>query len=264
MKVIIKNNYNECSEYVATHIMNQILQARPTPNSPFVLGLPTGSTPLGVYKILAEKVKSGVLSFKNVVTFNMDEYVGLSKDDPQSYQYFMIHNFFKEIDIEKHNINIPNGMAKELTKECQEYEEKIAKYKKIDLFFGGIGTDGHIAFNEPFSSLTSRTRVKPLTSETIRSNSRFFGNDYNKVPKQALTVGVGTVMDSDEVIIMATGVEKARAIRHAIEGGVSSSWTVSALQLHKNATIVCDEAATEELKVKTYRYFKEIERNTIE
>ena len=259
MKVIIKKDYNECSEYVAAHIMNKILKAKPSSDSPFVLGLPTGSTPLGVYRILAEKVKTGVLSFKNVVTFNMDEYAGLSKEDVQSYQYFMINNFFKEIDIEKHNINILNGMAKNLNKECQEYEEKIAKYKKIDLFFGGIGTDGHIAFNEPFSSLTSRTRVQPLAPETIRSNSRFFDGDCSKVPRKALTVGIGTLMDSEEVMIMATGVEKALAVQHAIEGGVSSLWTVSALQMHNNATIVCDEAAVEELKVKTYRYFKEIE-----
>lgn len=261
MKVTIKKDYNECSEYVATYIMNKILKANPTNDSPFVLGLPTGSTPLGVYKILKEKVKNGKLSFKNVVTFNMDEYVGLSKDDPQSYQYFMNNNFFKFIDIEKHNINIPNGMAKDLKKECEEYEEKITKYKKIDLFFGGIGTDGHIAFNEPFSSLNSRTRVQSLTLETIRSNSRFFAGDCDKVPRQALTVGIGTLMDSDEVMIMATGTEKAKAIKHAIEDGVSSLWTVSALQMHNNATIVCDEAAVEELRVKTYRYFKEIEEN---
>jgi len=261
MKVIIKKDYNECSEYVAEHITNKILKAKASKENPFILGLPTGSTPLGVYKILIEKTKQNILSFKNVVTFNMDEYVGLSKDSPQSYHYFMMNNFFNHIDIDKANIHILNGLAKDLEKECLEYEKDIAKYKKINLFFGGVGTDGHIAFNEPFSSLSSRTRVKNLAQETIISNSRFFEGDYSKVPKQALTVGVGTILDSEEIIIMATGEGKARAIKHAIEGNVSHLWTITALQLHKNAIIVCDDEAMSEVRVKTYRYLKEIENS---
>lgn len=150
-------------------------------------------------------------------------------------------------------------MAKDLEKECSEYEKKIAEYKKINLFFGGIGSDGHIAFNEPCSSLSSRTRVKNLATETIESNSRFFEGDTGRVPQKALTVGIGTIMDAEEVLIMATGRAKARAIKHAIEGSISHLWTVSALQLHKNAIIVCDDEAMEEVKVKTYRYFKETE-----
>ena len=261
MKVIIRKNYDECASYVAKHIEEKITKAKPTKKNPFVLGLPTGSTPLGVYKELIAKVKEKALSFKDVVTFNMDEYVGLSKEDKQSYQYFMYHNFFDYIDIERNNIHILDGMAKDLEKECKDYEEKIAQYKKINLFFGGIGTDGHIAFNEPGSSLSSRTRVKNLASETIESNSRFFEDDCSRVPKKALTVGIGTLMDSEQVLIMATGHAKARAVKHAIEGSVNHLWTVSALQLHKNAILVCDEDAIEEIRVKTYRYFKETENS---
>jgi len=259
MKVVIRKNYNECAEYVAKHIEKKLLNSKPTKDNPFVLGLPTGSTPIGVYKGLIKRVQEKKLSFKDVVTFNMDEYVGLKETDEQSYHYFMYHNFFDHIDINKKNIHILDGMAKDLEKECEEYEEKIAQYKKINLFFGGIGSDGHIAFNEPGSSLTSRTRVKNLASETIEANSRFFEGDCEKVPKQALTVGIGTIMDAEEVLIMATGHAKARAIKHAIEGSVNHLWTVSALQLHKNAILVCDDEAMEEVKVKTYRYFKETE-----
>ena len=215
MKVIIRKNYNECAEYVAKHIEKKIKDANPSKENPFVLGLPTGSTPLGVYQKLIERVKAKALTFKDIVTFNMDEYVGLSKDDPQSYQYFMYHNFFDHIDIDHKNIHIPNGIAKDLEKECKEYEKKIAKYKKINLFFGGIGSDGHIAFNEPGSSLSSRTRIKNLAGETIESNSRFFEGNCNRVPKQALTVGIGTLMDAEEVVIMATGHAKARAMKEA-------------------------------------------------
>ena len=259
MKVIIRKDYDECAEYVAKHIEDRLMEAKPTGESPFVLGLPTGSTPLGVYQRLIERVKAKKLSFKNVVTFNMDEYVGLKESDEQSYHYFMMTNFFNYIDINHKNINILNGMAKNLTRECEEYEKKIAQYKKIDFFFGGIGSDGHIAFNEPGSSLSSRTRVKNLATETIEANSRFFKGDCSRVPKQALTVGIGTIMDAEEVLIMATGHAKARAIKHAIEGSVNHLWTVSALQLHKNAILVCDDDAMEEVKVKTYRYFKETE-----
>ena len=260
MRVIIRNNYEECSAFVAEYIAQKILQKKPSEASPFVLGLPTGSTPLGVYTALAKKVKNGLLSFRNVVTFNMDEYVGLPDKHPQSYHYFMMNNFFKFIDIAQSNINILDGMAKDAVAECNRYEEKIAKYKKIDLFFGGVGTDGHIAFNEPYTSLASRTHVQTLALETVHSNSRFFDGDCEKVPKKALTVGIGTVMDSEEVLIMATGATKAKAVQHAIEGSVSHVWTISALQTHKNAILVCDEEAMQEVKLKTYRYFKEAEK----
>lgn len=156
-------------------------------------------------------------------------------------------------------VNILNGNASDLEAECATYEEKIKKIGGVNLFVGGIGPDGHIAFNEPGSSLTSRTRVMTLTMDTIIANSRFFDNDVNKVPKTALTVGVGTVMDADEVMIIVNGYKKARALRYAIEEGVNHMWTVSALQLHPNGIIICDEEATAELKVGTVKYFKDIE-----
>jgi glucosamine-6-phosphate deaminase len=259
MRVIIESNYEKMSRWAANHIVERINAFKPTAKKPFILGLPTGSTPIGTYKELVKLYKKGKVSFKNVVTFNMDEYVQIPEEHPESYHSFMWNNFFKHIDIKKENVNILNGNAKDLEKECARYEEKIKSYGGIDLFMGGIGPDGHIAFNEPGSSLTSRTRVKSLTTDTIIANSRFFENDINKVPKTALTVGVGTVMDSREVMILANGHGKARALAHAIEGGISHMCTLSALQMHPHAIIIADEDATMELRVATYRYFKDIE-----
>ena len=196
MRLIIQPDYDKMSQWAANYVASKINAANPTEEKPFVLGLPTGSSPLGMYRALVELNKKGVVSFKNVITFNMDEYVNLPEEHPESYHSFMWNNFFSHIDIKKENVNILNGNAADLTKECQEYEERILKAGGIDLFLGGIGPDGHIAFNEPGSSLQSRTRVKTLTTDTIIANSRFFDNDVNKVPKTALTVGVGTVMDA--------------------------------------------------------------------
>ena len=257
MRVVIQDNYEKLSRWAAEHIAAAI-NAHKGPR-PFVLGLPTGSSPLGVYKKLIEMNKAGKVSFKNVVTFNMDEYVGLDHDHDQSYWYFMHDNFFDHLAIPAENVNILNGMAKDLQKECEDYEKKIASYGGIDLFMGGIGVDGHIAFNEPFTSLNSRTGLRTLTSDTKIVNSRFFGNDPSKVPSYALSVGVGTVTDSKEVLILINGHNKARALAHTVEGGVNQMWTCSALQLHNNAIIVCDEAACGELKVDTYKYFKDVE-----
>ena len=260
MRVIIRNNYENMSKWTADYIVEKINKFNPTSKNPFVLGLPTGSTPLGTYRELINRYKEGKVSFKNVVTFNMDEYVGLPEEHPESYHSFMFNNFFNHIDIPKENINILNGNATNLEEECQRYEDKIKSYGGIHLFMGGIGPDGHIAFNEPGSSLTSRTRKKNLTTDTIIANSRFFDNDINKVPKTALTVGVGTVMDAKEVIILVNGHNKARALYHAIEGAVNHMWTVSILQTHPKGIIVCDDAATDELKVGTVNYFKDIEK----
>ena len=239
--------------------MTEIKSFAPTAERPFVLGLPTGSTPLGSYQKLIEFYQKGYVTFQYVVTFNMDEYVGIPKEHPQSYHSFMWDNFFSHIDILAANVNILNGNVEDLEAECEAYEEKIKSIGGIHLFLGGIGADGHIAFNEPGSSLHSRTRVKTLTQDTIIANSRFFENDTNLVPKHALTVGVGTVMDAREVLIMVNGHNKSRALYQAVEGSVNHMWTISALQLHPKGIIVCDESATEELKVGTYRYFKEIE-----
>ncbi len=259
MRIIIKKDEQEVGSWVADHVIMRIQESKPTTDNPFVLGLPTGSTPIPAYEELIHRHKAGKISFKDVVTFNMDEYVGLAEDHPESYHYFMYKYLFDHIDIPRENINILDGNAPDLEKECEEYEKKIARYGGIDLFLGGIGPDGHIAFNEPGSSLTSRTRIKTLSYDTILANSRFFDDDISKVPTMALTVGVGTVMDAKEVLIIITGYNKARALKEVVDGGVSHMWTVSMLQLHRKAIIVCDETATMELQVRTVKYFKDIE-----
>jgi glucosamine-6-phosphate deaminase len=259
MRVIIQPDYESVSKWAANYVTKRIKQFGPTNSSPFVLGLPTGSSPLGMYRQLIEINKAGTVSFKNVVTFNMDEYVNLPEDHPESYHSFMWSNFFSHIDIPKGNVNILDGNAPDLEAECVNYEQKMKEAGGVNLFVGGIGPDGHIAFNEPGSSLSSRTRMMALTYDTIVANSRFFDNDVDKVPKTALTVGVGTVMDADEVMIIVNGHNKARALRHAIEESVNHMWTISALQIHPNGIIVCDEEATVELKVGTVKYFKDIE-----
>lgn len=262
MRVVITGK--SVGDWAAVYVAKKINEFKPTADRPFVLGLPTGGTPLAMYKRLIQMNKDGIVSFENVVTFNMDEYVGLTPDNDQSYHYYMHTNFFDHIDIKKENINILDGTAKDYKAECERYEEKIKSYGGIHLFLGGIGPDGHIAFNEPGSSLSSRTRDKDLTMDTIIANSRFFGGDINKVPKLALTVGVGTILDAKEVLIMVTGANKARALHHGIEEGVNHMWTISALQLHRHGIIVSDEAACAELKVETYRYFKDIEKDNLD
>ena len=259
MRLIIEKNYDELSRWAANYVAARINEAKPTPEHPFVLGCPTGSSPLGMYRRLIELHKAGKVSFANVVTFNMDEYVGLPRDHKESYHSFMWNNFFSHIDIPAENVNILDGNAADPEAECRRFEEKMASYGGVDLFMGGVGPDGHIAFNEPGSSLTSRTRMKTLTQDTIIANSRFFEGNTDLVPKTALTVGVGTVMDARSVLLLVNGHNKARALRHGVEGGISQMWTISALQMHPKAIIVPDEAACAELKVGTYRYFKDIE-----
>ena len=259
MRLIIQPDYQSVSLWAAHYVAAKIKAANPTPEKPFVLGCPTGSSPLGMYKALIDLNKKGIVSFQNVVTFNMDEYVGLPKEHPESYYSFMWNNFFSHINIKPENVNILNGKAPDLAAECASYEQRIAEAGGIDLFMGGIGPDGHLAFNEPFSSLNSRTRVKTLTKDTIIANSRFFGGDTELVPKTALTVGVGTVMAAREVMILTMGHNKARALAAGVEGAYNHQWTISALQLHPAGIIVCDEDATDELKVGTYKYFKDIE-----
>ncbi|MDR0371205.1 MAG: glucosamine-6-phosphate deaminase [Prevotellaceae bacterium] len=261
MRLIIQPDYQSISEWVANYVAAKVKKANPTEENPFVLGLPTGSSPLGMYRQLIRLYKKGLVSFEHVVTFNMDEYVALPRNHEQSYYTFMWHNFFSHINIKAGNTNILNGNAPDLQQECADFEAKIASYGGIDLFLGGIGPDGHIAFNEPCSSLTSRTREKTLTTDTIIANSRFFDNDVNKVPKTALTVGVGTILDAKEVLIIVNGHGKARALRHGVEEPMSHIWTVSALQMHPKGMIVCDYDACAELKVGTYKYFLDIEKD---
>ncbi|KAE8155466.1 hypothetical protein BDV40DRAFT_306982 [Aspergillus tamarii] len=260
-RVIIRETALEASEYIADYIISRIKAFKPTQDQPFVLGLPTGSSPEVIYKTLVQRHRAGDISFRNVVTFNMDEYVGLPRDHPQSYHSFMYKHFFSHVDIQPQNINILDGNASDLAAECASFEAKIARYGGIELFLGGVGPDGHIAFNEPGSSLSSRTRVKTLAYDTILANSRFFGGDVDQVPRMSLTVGIQTIMEAREVVIVATGAHKALAVEKGLEGGVNHMWTLSALQLHQHPLIVCDRDATLELKVKTVRYFEAIEQS---
>ncbi len=261
MRVIIKPDYETVSKWAANYTVYRINKFKPTPQRPFVLGLPTGSTPLGLYRELINLYQQRKVSFENVVTFNMDEYIGLSPSDKQSYRYFMEDAFFSHVNLKPQNIHMLNGMTKDYEKECRNYEKAILQVGGIDLFIGGVGVDGHIAFNEPFSSLTSRTRVKTLTQNTIKANSRFFDDDISKVPTTALTVGVGTIMDAEEVMILVTGENKAEALKQGIEGSVNHVWTISALQMHRHGIIVCDQPATKNLSESTINYFTDIEKN---
>ena len=259
MQLLILNDYNEATRWIAGYISHRINDhANSGKPDPFVLGLPTGSSPAGIYMNLISLYKEGKVSFKNVVTFNMDEYVGLPEDHPQSYHYYMWNKFFSHVDIPEENVNIPDGNAPNLSAACEKYEANIEKHGGIDLFLGGVGTDGHMAFNEPGSSLKSRTRIKTLNADTKIANSRFFDNNVDMVPGQALTVGVETILSAREVVIIVNGHAKARALKSAVEDGINHMWTISALQLHPRCIIVCDEPATSELKVSTYKYFRSI------
>jgi len=260
MRIVIHKNHEEASLWAASYIAGRINDYEKEVKKPFVLGLPTGSSPILIYREFIRLNREGKLSFANVHTFNMDEYIGLPPDHPKSYHYFMNENLFKHIDINPANIHLPDGMAKDPVEECRRYEDAIVKEGGIELFLGGMGIDGHIAFNEPGSSLRSRTRIKTLTNETKIANARFFDGDPAKVPATALTVGIGTVMDAREVLIIVNGRSKARALRAVVEEGVSHIWTLSCLQMHQRAIIVCDEDATDELKVGTVRYFMDIEK----
>ena len=263
MRLIPLKDTAQVGKWAARHIVQRINAFKPTAERPFVLGLPTGGTPLEAYKHLIAMHKAGEVSFKQVGTFNMDEYVGLPQEHPESYHTFMYRNFFDHVDIPRENINLLNGNAADVNAECRQYEEKINSYGKINLFMGGVGIDGHIAFNEPASSLGSRTRIKTLTEDTRIANSRFFGGDVSLVPKYALTVGVGTLLDAEEVMILVTGHAKAQALEAAVEGNINHMWTISCLQLHAKAVVVCDEPATMELKVKTVKYFRELEAESV-
>jgi glucosamine-6-phosphate deaminase len=256
MRLIVRKSEKDAAEWAADYLSGKI---RSHAKKPFVLGLPTGSSPVLIYRELVALHKAGKLSFANVTTFNMDEYVGLDADHPQSYRRFMYDHLFSRVDIDEKNIHLLNGCAKDLEAECAAYEDAIRAAGGIDLFLGGMGEDGHIAFNEPGSSLASRTRVVALTQETREINSRFFSRAED-VPRTALSVGVATVMDAREVVIIVNGRKKARALAACVEGPVSHMWTLSCLQTHPDATIVCDEAAVLELKYGTVKYFQEIER----
>ena len=222
----------------AAQFVAAVVRRKPT----CVLGLATGSTPLGMYGELIRMHREEGLDFSRVVTFNLDEYVGLSGTHPQSYRHFMQQNLFDHINIDPRNTHVPDGRALDFESYCEQYEKLIADEGGIDLQVLGIGSDGHIAFNEPGSSLGSRTRLKTLTEETVRDNARFFGSE-KEVPRLAITMGVGTILESRQCLLLAAGESKARAIRDTIEGPITAQVTASALQLHRDVIAVLDEEA---------------------
>ncbi len=255
MRLVIKRDYAELSQYVARYVAQSINSFVPTTQKQFVLGLPTGSTPLGAYQHLVLLYKEGKVSFRDVVTFNMDEYCELESSHPQSYHTFMWENFFGHVDIAAHNVHIPDGCAPNIEEQCSEYESLLSSWGGATLFLGGLGVDGHLAFNEPFSSFGSRTREVQLTQETREVNSRFFGGDLHSVPSSAITIGLGTLMDSKEVLILVSGAAKAEALARGVEGPMTHLCPLSVLQMHPSATIVCDRDAASVLSKGTIEHF---------
>jgi len=249
MEVIIQKDYEQISK-IAAEMVVEVLNAKPNA----VLGMATGSTPLGLYQELVRLHKENNLDFSRVTTFNLDEYVGLPVDHEQSYHYFMYENFFKHVNIPPHNINIPSGTTSNYQAFCAWYEKRINECGGIDVQILGVGGDGHIAFNEPTSSMTSRTRLKTLAKQTIDDNARFFDKRAD-VPVYAITMGVGTILDARKLILLATGKSKAWAVTQTVEGPISSMVTASALQMHQDAKVIVDEDAASELKMREYYEF---------
>ncbi len=246
MKIIVHETYEEMSA-AAAQAVAEVMNTKPNA----VLGLATGSTPLNLYKELVRLHKEKGLDFSQVTTFNLDEYVGLTKDHPQSYHYFMHEHLFQHINIPPQNTYIPSGTTHNYAAFCQWYERRIEECGGIDIQILGIGSDGHIAFNEPTSSLGSRTRIKTLAKQTIDDNARFFDHAED-VPIYAITMGVGTILEAAKIILVANGEGKAEAVANAVEGSVTSMCTASALQLHKDATVFLDRPASGKLKMLDY------------
>jgi glucosamine-6-phosphate deaminase len=249
MEVIIQRDYEQMSR-AAAQIVVEVLNTKPNA----VLGMATGSTPLGLYQELVRLHKEEQLDFSRVTTFNLDEYVGLPVNHPQSYHYFMHEHFFRHVNIPPDSINIPSGTTSNYPAFCEWYEQRIEECGGIDLQILGIGSDGHIAFNEPTSSLSSRTRLKTLSKQTIDDNARFF-EDRESVPIYAITMGVGTILDARKLVLVASGEAKAEAIAQAVEGPVTSVITASAIQLHQDATVIVDDEAAAGLKMRDYYEF---------
>ncbi len=252
MRVIVEQNRDGVSRRAAQFVAELVTQ-KPT----CVLGLATGSTPLGTYAELIRMHREEGLDFSRVVTFNLDEYVGLGAGDAHSYRSFMQQNFFDHINVDPRDTHVPDGRALDFEAYCEQYERMIVEEGGVDLQILGIGGDGHIAFNEPGSSLGSRTRLKTLTSETVRDNARFFGSE-EEVPRLAITVGVGTILESRQCLLLACGDSKAKAIRDTIEGPITAQVTASALQLHRDVIAILDEEAARLLERRDY--YREVER----
>ncbi|MBI1953361.1 MAG: glucosamine-6-phosphate deaminase [Candidatus Omnitrophica bacterium] len=241
MEVIVKESYDEVSR-LSAELIADLIRRKPRA----VLGLATGSTPLGTYKELIRLHKEDGLDFSKVTTFNLDEYVGLVHEHPQSYHFFMWENLFKHLNVNAKNVHIPDGTAKDIPEFCRKYEEDIIRAGGLDLQLLGIGGNGHIAFNEPGSSLGSRTRVKTLDDRTRQDNARFFRN-MNEVPRYAITMGIGTIMDARQLILLANGAGKAEAIANTCEGPITAIVPATIVQLHPKATIIVDKPASAKL-----------------
>ncbi|MEA2067628.1 MAG: glucosamine-6-phosphate deaminase [Verrucomicrobiota bacterium] len=247
MEIIIKENGQAASEAAARVVARLV---REKPNA--VLGLATGSTPLTLYKELIRLHKEDGLDFSRVMTFNLDEYIGLEKEHPQSYHTFMWENLFSQINIKAENVHIPDGMATDVPASCAAYERAMAEAGGIDLQVLGIGSDGHVGFNEPTSSFASRTRIKTLTQQTVADNARFFGGDESKVPHHCITMGIGTIMDARMNLLLAFGESKAQAIADMVEGPVAAIMPASILQHHPSSKVFIDDAATSKLQLADY------------
>jgi glucosamine-6-phosphate deaminase len=246
MEVIIKENYDQICEEAA-----EIILQRWKENENISMGLATGKSPLGLYKRLITLYKNNKMDFSRVVAFGLDEYLGLEENHPQSFAYYMKKNLFQHINIKKENIFRLKGDSKDINSHCREYEKKIKEFGGINIQILGIGRNGHIGFNEPSSSLASRTRVKTLTQETIEANSQTFKNKEN-IPRHCLTIGIGTIMESEMIILLASGKEKSEAIKLSVEGPVTASIPASILQLHPVVKIIIDKEAASLLTHKDY------------
>ncbi len=240
MEVITKNNYQEISQAAAEFLINQVKTKNDS-----VLGLPTGSTPIGMYQEVIRQYKNNI-SFQNVRTFNLDEYVGLDKTNINSYRYFMDENLFSHIDIKEENIHIPNGVANNMDVESVDYEELLKSTGQMDVMYLGIGTNGHIGFNEPEDFFEPYTHIVKLTKDTIEANKRFFDN-IEDVPKTAITMGIKTILSAKKIILLATGESKAEAILKTIKGKITPLVPASILQLHDDVTVIIDKDAAKYL-----------------
>ena len=243
MEIVVKKTYEEASQ-LAAKIIAEVIKEKPR----CVIGLATGSTPIGTYQELIRMNKAGEIDFSQVVTFNLDEYVGVPVDHPESYRRFMNEQLFDHINIRKENTYVPDGMADDIDGFCEYYEEQIEEHGGVDVQLLGIGHNGHIGFNEPGSSLLSRTRVKTLTERTRQANARFFDDDISQVPKYAITMGIGTILDAREVLLVANGQDKADAIAATCEGPITAQMPATVVQMHRSATLVLDSEAAGKLK----------------
>lgn len=241
MRIITVENYEEMSKKAATMVASQIILR---PDS--ILGLATGDTPTGMYQELIKLYNNKEIDFSETKTFNLDEYYGINKENNQSYYYYMMNNFFEHININRENINMPNGIAKDINEECKAYEERISQAGGIDIQVLGIGGNGHIGFNEPGASFEAETHLVDLDEKTIEANSRFF-ESIEEVPTKAVSMGIKTIMHSKKIILLASGIAKAEAIAKAVNGKISSEVPASILQLHKDVTIIVDKEAGSKL-----------------